>query len=508
MQHGIIGAVAAIVALSSVPRLDASLSQSANGSEETQLTAGAGVHIEQATQLLETVKCKCEGSWRAGVFFYDELASALITVRTRSDTRIKASSLDWMNENLTSTLEDTYLDDLPEDETGKDEESLKMPEYTAKAFNGMHKTLRVRGELNLDGDNSQLLLNAVKLLDSAEKSQSEAQKERLQMMCALLRLVGAMEWATKDSLEGVDALAGCPIFLFDEMHIEDFKLLEPHEQTHIALLLFYVSNWIIEVLNVFCLQPDKDMKNKLVQRANHLLMLLEKLDRVLDMFAIQLPDLNASLELDALAGPSASRGAGRPKGKGKTGECGKGKDKAKGKAKGKGKAKDDDSDSDSIHSPSSAKGKGKDDEAEEDEGGASSKKGTASGGVATVNNNNKTKLQVASSTGFLTEFVTLRAQASCFRQLDLTVHNVLTYTDEDRKRSAGASKDGGEPGREVLNDCAVLALLQDLWSKVDGMVSQRRSFPFNRGGVAATAHRRQMEPLVKFSKKNSLLITW
>jgi len=72
------------------------------------------------------------------------------------------------------------------------------------------------------------------------------------------------------------------------MHIEDFKLLEPHEQTHFALLLFYVSNWIIEVLNVFCLQPDKDMKNKLVQRANHLLMLLEKLDRVLNMFAVQL----------------------------------------------------------------------------------------------------------------------------------------------------------------------------------------------------------------------------
>jgi hypothetical protein len=80
MQHGIIGAVAAIVALSSVPRLDASLSQSANGDDQTQLTAGGGVHIEQATQLLETVKCKCEGSWRAGVFFYDELASALITV--------------------------------------------------------------------------------------------------------------------------------------------------------------------------------------------------------------------------------------------------------------------------------------------------------------------------------------------------------------------------------------------------------------------------------------------
>jgi hypothetical protein len=81
-----------------------------------------------------------------------------------------------MDENFTRTVADTYLDDLPEDESGKDEETLKIPKYTAKAFSGMHKTLRVRGELNLDGDNSQLLLNAVKLLDSAEKSQSEAKR--------------------------------------------------------------------------------------------------------------------------------------------------------------------------------------------------------------------------------------------------------------------------------------------------------------------------------------------
>jgi len=505
MQHGIIGAVAAIVALSSVPRVDSSLSQSVEA-EETQLTAGGGAHIDQATQLLETVKSKCEGSWRAGVFFYDELASALITVRTRSDTRIKASSLDWMNENLTSTLEETYLDDLPEDESGNDDESLKMPEYCAKAFNGMHKTLRVRAELNLDGDNSQLLLNAVKLLDSTEKNEIEAKKERLQknerlqMMCALLRLVGAMEWATKDSLESVDALAGCPIFLFDDMHIEDFRLLEPHEQTHVALLLFYVSNWIIEVLNVFCLQQDTDMKKKMVQRANDLLMLLAKLDRVVEMFAIQLPDVNASLEPDALGGASASRG--RPKGKGKTGEPAKGKGKAKaskGKAKGKGKAKDDDSDSDRVASPSSAKGNGKEEEEEEDEGGGSSKMGGASGGVATVNNTNKTPMQVASSSGFLTQAVSLRSHASCFRQLDLTVHNVLKYTDEASVRGAGASADSGEAGAEALSDETVLALLQDLWSKVDGMVSQRRSFPFNRGaGAGASASRRQMEPLVYF----------
>ena len=123
-----------------------------------------------------------------------------------------------MDENFTRTFADTYLDDLPEDESGKDEETLKIPKYTAKAFSGMHKTLRVRGELNLDGDNSQLLHNAVKLLDSAEKSQSEAQKERLKMMCALIRLVCAMEWATKESPEGVCHIVGFRFFLYEEVH--------------------------------------------------------------------------------------------------------------------------------------------------------------------------------------------------------------------------------------------------------------------------------------------------
>ena len=46
--------------------------------------------------------------------------------------------------------------------------------------------------------------------------------------------------------------------MFDEDHVQDFTLLETHEQTHILLLLFYVSNWIIEVLNVFCLDPGAE----------------------------------------------------------------------------------------------------------------------------------------------------------------------------------------------------------------------------------------------------------
>lgn len=98
-------------------------SETQEGTEETtQLTAGGCVKIDQATQLLETVKSKCQGTRRAGVFFYDELASALMVVRARTDKRIKASSLRWMGENLTNDLEDNYLDDIP----GGDDEEVSL----------------------------------------------------------------------------------------------------------------------------------------------------------------------------------------------------------------------------------------------------------------------------------------------------------------------------------------------------------------------------------------------
>lgn len=99
-----------------VPRGKKAMSETQEDAEETQLTASGSVKIDQATQLLETVQSKCQGTRRAGVFFYDELASALIGVRARTDKRINATSLRWMNENLTSDLETMYLDELPGNE--------------------------------------------------------------------------------------------------------------------------------------------------------------------------------------------------------------------------------------------------------------------------------------------------------------------------------------------------------------------------------------------------------
>jgi len=345
-----------------------------------------------------------------------------------------------------------------------------MPEHISKPFKDMHPTLTVRGVLNLDSDLSMVLLNPIKLLLSPD----DAQVQRLQMMCALLRLVGTMEWATKDGIDGIDALAGCPIFMFDEDHIQDFSLLEKHEQRHVILVVFYVCNWIIEVLNAFCVEPgtsrastrcsvedsqektgkqlaekavetkraDDDMKNKMVLRANQLLRLLGTLDHALGIHAEVLPDLNACVDVDASASgvgsaSSSSRaGASKPKAAAKGKAKAKPKAKSKGKGKGKGKADDEDSDaSDNSAKPKPTskkaagkekKGKDRDDDEEDEDGCAASEKGAAAGTGCTggVNNNNKTKMQLASSTGFLTELVNVRSQATCFRELDLTVHNV------------------------------------------------------------------------------------
>jgi len=123
----------------------------------------------------------------------------------------------------------------------------------------MHPSLAVRGELNLDANQACLLLNPVKFVRQVDE------RDKLQRLCAVLRLVSTMEWATKDKLDEIDALAGCPIYMFEHgCAFVDFRLLEPHEQEQVVLVYFYVCNWIIEVLNAFCLQPDDDMKRKMV----------------------------------------------------------------------------------------------------------------------------------------------------------------------------------------------------------------------------------------------------
>jgi Fanconi anemia group D2 protein len=500
MQHGIIGAVSAIVALSTVHCHDSPTSQGADSAHESQLPAGSRGRYDQAMQLLETVKSKCDVTQRAGVYFYDELSNGLLAVRAHSDRRIKASSLEWMMENLASTLEDTYLYDLPESETGDEKDRILMPEFCEKSLTDLHPSLKLRGMYNLDGAAAQVLLNPVKLMTGAE------QNEMLHRMCAVFRLVGTIEWATKGCIDDIDALAGCPILMFDDEHIQDFKLLEPGEKSQIVLLSFHASNWIIEVLNTFCNQPDAEIKTKMVQRVNNLMQILSTLDEVLQMHGVQLPDLNEGPDLDC--GYSGfKQGPRTGKGKGRGEESAAGSEKGKGKAKGNGKepASDDSDDSMTNASDPTAKvkkgrrtkGKGKeavdDDEDGTGEHGATATQKGAAGGTA---NGQKTNLQLACTTGIFTQLTSVRGQASSFRQLDITVQNVLAYSFE--------SSADNETTLTGLDDCAVLGLLQDLLSKVDAIVAQRRLFPWGNRASAPSTSRRQLDPLGFFSKMQAI----
>ena len=520
MQHGIIGAVSAVVALSTVFRTDRLQSQGAEESaEENQFTAGGRDRSDQALHLLETVKSKCEVTPRASVFLYDELSSALIAVRGHIDCRIKASALDWMKDNLTSTLEDTYLHELPEDDSDDPQDAVTMTKFCATPIKDFHSTLTLQGAMNLDADMAQVLLNPVKILVDIEGG------EMLQRMCAMLRLVGAMEWATTGSIESIDALAGCPILLFHDDHIQDFKLLEPHEQTDIALLLFHVSNWIIEVLNTFCLDPASELKKKMVHRTNHLLQILTTLQKVLEQHDVQLPDLNRSLESDAVPGASSSKSTGGVQAKAKAKAMAKGKAKGsdgqsksqapakKGKGKGKGQQTGSDDSEESSAGGSRAlmskKGRDKstrrDDDDDEEEGpGEFGAPIAQKGGGASANNNNKSLLQLSSATGLYTQLTAVRDQSKFFRELDLTVHNVLAFSCNPsslRARAAAADDAGDE--QAALDDRAVLALVQDMWSKVDGIVSQRRAFPWGKGGREG-ASRREVDPTSFFNNMRSI----
>ncbi|KAJ1488750.1 Fanconi anemia protein FANCD2, partial [Baffinella frigidus] len=145
IQHGVIGAVSAVMALSSSTSGNpAQLSQEKDSMESSCSQRQRATHSRagQAIALLDTLKANCEGSEDAHIFLLDELGSALSVAE--SDARpVSESTLSWIKENLTWEIEDRFLEDVPEGEDPWED------------ISGMHPTLKAKCAFNLDGDEAQ-----------------------------------------------------------------------------------------------------------------------------------------------------------------------------------------------------------------------------------------------------------------------------------------------------------------------------------------------------------------
>ncbi|KAK2534352.1 Fancd2 [Columba guinea] len=84
----------------------------------------------------------------------------------------------------------------------------------------------------------------------------------------LLRLYTAEQ--NSGSLEEIDALLGCPLYLTDLEVEGKLDSLSKQEREFLCSLLFYALNWFREVVNAFCQQQDAEMKGKVLTRLQNI----------------------------------------------------------------------------------------------------------------------------------------------------------------------------------------------------------------------------------------------
>ncbi|XP_068656016.1 uncharacterized protein [Aristolochia californica] len=239
-------------------------------------------NIEEALELLRLSLDSCKMMPSPLILFYDELLSLL------EQTSLHPAVIEWVSK-LVGDFELRFLSDLEEGQL------LRKSSYGG-----------LEGELwmNLDGDLTPLCLNILPALHSSVQQSSSS----LQVLPVNFLLLSVVERLTNQgSLEGIDALLGCPLHLPSPKYFvaAEWKSMTAIQKQIVGLSLYYAANWIRELLNAFCTQvagkvdcvtqsTHEEMISKLLKRMRNLVFLESLLNRILKLHPISLPELHLS----------------------------------------------------------------------------------------------------------------------------------------------------------------------------------------------------------------------
>uniref|UniRef100_A0A8B9BRD8 FA complementation group D2 n=1 Tax=Anser brachyrhynchus TaxID=132585 RepID=A0A8B9BRD8_9AVES len=149
----------------------------------------------------------------------------------------------------------------------------------------------VKSLYNLDEDESQgaIAINLLPLVSQSELGRvtdgtNNPSKRVVSPICLspsfrLLRLYTGEQ--NNGSLEEIDALLGCPLYLTDLEVEGKIDSLSKQEREFLCSLLFYALNWFREVVNAFCQQQDAEMKGKVLTRIQNITELQNVLGKCL-----------------------------------------------------------------------------------------------------------------------------------------------------------------------------------------------------------------------------------
>ncbi|XP_055660391.1 Fanconi anemia group D2 protein isoform X2 [Falco peregrinus] len=265
-QMGVIGAVTMIgsVALKRTEGGGSSLERPELNSERD----GQILLSFQLSTLLDLVGFCCEQTPEVLALYYDEFASLIEKQKGNLDLKL----LEEFGKSLVEDFPSDFVVDLSPTVDG----SFLFP---------------VKSLYNLDEDESQgaIAINLLPLVSQSELGRvtggkSSQSKRVVSPMCLspcfrLLRLYTGEQ--NSGSLEEIDALLGCPLYLTDLEVEGKLETLSTQEREFLCSLLFYALNWFREVVNAFCQQQDAEMKGKVLTRLQNITELQNVLGKCL-----------------------------------------------------------------------------------------------------------------------------------------------------------------------------------------------------------------------------------
>uniref|UniRef100_A0A8C3RQS0 FACD2 protein n=1 Tax=Chelydra serpentina TaxID=8475 RepID=A0A8C3RQS0_CHESE len=226
--------------------------------------------IRRLSILLDLVSYCCEQSPEALALYYDELANLIEKQKGNLDSQI----LERIGKSVVEDFSNDFVVDL------------------TPAVDGVH-LFPVKSLYNLDEDESQgtIVINLLPLLSQNSKVNHGAflpcrlagakivSPECLSPSFRLLRLYTTEQH--NGSMEEIDALLGCPLYLTDLEIERKLDSLAKQEREFLCSLLFHALNWFREVVNAFCQQQDLEMKGKVLTRLQNITELQNMLGKCL-----------------------------------------------------------------------------------------------------------------------------------------------------------------------------------------------------------------------------------
>eukprot|EP00794_Sanderia_malayensis_P010920 gene10920-12080_t len=219
--------------------------------------------LKEVINLLKMANSCIQKDQEAACLFYDEL-SEIIT-----EGSIDNCIVHWISENLLASFQDDFLVDVENLTANSNFElvfDLDEPEDGGIAVN-IFPLLLEGQDNNKQGPSS---------------STSQTNVSRLLKLSSLFRLLATCErMQQQGSLEGIDALLGCPLVMFKMDSIERFSTLDPIGKEIICSALFFSINWTREVINAFSTQEDPETKGKILSRLQTISELCSMLEKCL-----------------------------------------------------------------------------------------------------------------------------------------------------------------------------------------------------------------------------------